>query len=258
MKNLKAHLRASKIVYDKKDVLKHSHFTNIKFKAGDEIQKSILEKNIEYLATKQKIKQEISKESFNVRPSPTLLTFEFDNVYTGGRKVRKDQNLSQKIANFRTTGSEYYDLTRGGEITWHGKGQLVAYCILDLRCLSKTSLRHYIDNILLKSVINVLSKYNIKGFLNENPGVWVSKDQKISSIGCQVLRGITSYGISLNVNPDLDFLNTYEMCGLIDTNATSINNFQKEKKITVKEIADEYAKEISKLLEVSGVEKLNI
>ncbi|KAK6200245.1 uncharacterized protein RJT21DRAFT_121138 [Scheffersomyces amazonensis] len=255
--------------------LKHIHFDGITpFDKGQAIQNMMVNANLDFKKIESKIRKqksiaasqglvlndyenELLTKILDIKPSPTLLTFEFENVYTGGKKLKQDPSMVEKIAQFESLGCKYHQLERGGQITWHGQGQLVAYLILDLKQFKNLSVRCFVDSVLLKSVQNLLKKnYDLDSYTNENPGVWMAKnDFKIASVGCNIQRAITSYGIGLNVAPDLKFLNTFEMCGLPNTTATSIQTLQPElTSLSVKEVGDLYAREVAKLLNIEVVQ----
>lgn len=218
-------------------------------------QKEAADKNL----VLQDYETQLLQKVLSMKPLPTLLTFEFENVYTGGKQMKQDPTLPQKIAQYESLGCSYHQLERGGQVTWHGKGQLTAYIVLDLKQISNLTVRCFVDGVLLKAVQNLLRKnYNLESYLNENPGVWMEPhDKKIASVGCNIQRAITSYGIGLNVLPDLRFLNSYPMCGLPSTTATSIAELKPDVKVDVKTAADQYAKEIAKLLNIRIVEHMD-
>lgn len=259
--------------------LRHVHFDGITpFKEGQELQDQILKANLSFKEIESKIKKnqvDLAKQGFEVseyeqelldkildmKPFPTLLTFEFNNVYTGGKKLKKDPTLPQQIENYRKLGCDYYQLERGGDVTWHGNGQLVAYLILDLKKFSNLSVRCFVDSVLLRSIQDLLKKnYQLESQLDSNPGVWVKNNDtldKIASIGTNIQRGITTYGIGLNVKPELKYLNSFVMCGLPNVKATSIQELRPKEDLTIKEVSMLYSKEIAKNLGIERVEHLN-
>lgn len=256
--------------------IRHVHFDGITpFEQGQRLQQSILDANLSFKKIEAKIKKnqnDLAKQGFivseyeqglldkilDMSPHPTLLTFEFNNVYTGGKKLKKDLKLPEQIDAFKSLGCEYHQLERGGNITWHGNGQLVAYLILDLKKFKHLTVRCFVDAVLLKSVQDLLRKnFQLDSYLNNNPGVWMEKDDlKIASIGTHIQRGITTYGIGLNVKPDLKYLNTFTMCGLPDVHATSLEVLKPNDELDIKEIAYLYSKEIAKNLNIEKVEHL--
>lgn len=257
--------------------LRHIHFPGITtFEKGQAIQNAIVNANLDFKVMESKIKRQrkiaaqqnyvlndyeesLLKKVLEMKPFPTLLTFEFENVYTGGKKMKQDPDLARMISNYESLGCKYYQLERGGQITWHGEGQLVAYAIMDLKQFSNLSVKCYVDSVLLRAIQLTLKKnYSLNSFVNENPGVWMTEsNDKIASVGCNIQRAITSYGIALNVKPDLKFLNTYTMCGLPEARATSISELRPDLDLTVKDVADKYAKEFAKLLNITTVEHMS-
>ncbi|CAK7915610.1 octanoyltransferase, mitochondrial [[Candida] anglica] len=257
--------------------LRHIHFPGITpFNKGQQIQSAVVNANLDFKKLEAKIirqqkeiqtsgyslsdyEDELINKVLKMKPFPTLLTFEFENVYTGGKKLKQDPKLEEKIAGFEALGCKYHQLERGGQTTWHGSGQLVAYLILDLKKFQDLTVKCFVDSVLLRAIQVTLDKnFGLKGLLNENPGIWMApNDLKIASVGCNIQRAITSYGISLNVNPDLKFLNTYTMCGLPGTRATSIKEMAPGFDPTVKEVSFEYAKEIARRLNIDTVEHMS-
>lgn len=257
---------------DSYSTLRHIHFPGITpFEKGQDIQNTIVNANLDFKNIESKMRkrrheldsQGLSMSSYekdllqkilNMRPLPALLTFEFENVYTGGKKIKK-QSLEENLRKAQALDCKFFQLERGGEVTWHGQGQLVAYLVLDLKQFRDLSLRCFVDAILLQGVRNLLGKkYGLKTFENKNPGVWMAQgDNKIASVGCNIQRSVTSYGIALNVSPDLKYLNTYTMCGL-PTKATSIAALVTGSNFTVKDAALEYAKEITQLLGIANLD----
>lgn len=257
--------------------LRHIHFPGItSFELGQKIQNTIINANLDFKRLESKIRKqrhdvasqgyklneyedELLKKILDMKPFPTLLTFEFENVYTGGKQVKKDKEIASKIEQYETMGCKFHQLERGGQVTWHGKGQLVAYIILDLKQFLNLTVKCFVDSVLLKGVQETLRKnYSLESFTNENPGVFMSKnDNKIASVGCNIKRAITSYGIALNISPDLKFLNTSTMCGLPEVTATSIKNIIPDSNTTIKEAGFQYAKEVAKLLNITTVEHMS-
>ena len=257
--------------------LRHVHFPGITpFANGQKIQQDLISANLDFKKMESKIKKQqkaiealghllldyeegIIGKVLEMKPFPTLLTFEFENVYTGGKKETHDPDLPRKIAQYESLGCKYHQLERGGQTTWHGKGQLTAYLILDLKKFENLTVKCYVESVLLKAIQVLLEKnYGLKGYINENPGVWMLPDNdKIASVGTNIQRAITSYGIALNVDPDLKFLNTHVMCGLPGTKATSIKTLRPDLDLLVKDVAFEFSKEVAKRLNIQTVEHMN-
>lgn len=259
------------------NTLRHIHFNGITpFEDGQRVQASIVNANLDFKAMEGKIKKHkktlqaqgfqigdeedgILNKIIKLRPIPTVLTFQFEKVYTGGKQMKQDPTLQEKIECYSKVGCKYHQLERGGQVTWHGPGQLTAYVILDLKQFTNLSVRCYVDSVLLQSVRNVLQKnHGISTHLSANPGVWIdSSNDKIASVGCNIQRAVTSYGIGLNVSPDLTYLNSSEMCGLPGVKATSVKEITGSDTTTVSATADQFARELAKLLNMKSVEKMD-
>ncbi|EGV66699.1 lipoyl/octanoyl transferase [Yamadazyma tenuis] len=257
--------------------LRHVHFDGLTpFIEGQALQQSMVDANLSFKEIEAKIKRnklELSQQGLEIndyekglidkilemKPHPTLLTFQFNNVYTGGKKIKRDPTIHQQIKAFEELGCEFHQLERGGDVTWHGEGHLVAYLILDLKKFKDLTVRCFVDSVLLKSLQDVLNKnYDLDSYLNKNPGVWMEPDNlKIASVGTNIQRGITSYGIGLNVKPDLKYLNTFTMCGLPGTSATSIQQMKPGADLDLKAVAYMYSKEIANNLNITTVEHMN-
>jgi len=153
-----------------------------------------------------------------------ILTVEHPPVYTLGKSGRA-QNLLVGEEFLRAKGAEYYPIDRGGDITFHGPGQLVCYPILDLGRLG-IGLREYVDR-LEAAVIEVVDRYGIRGSrIAGASGVWIVEQsaapRKICAIGVRASRYITMHGFALNVATDLEWFRYINPCGFVDRGVTSI------------------------------------
>ncbi|KAI9833317.1 MAG: hypothetical protein M1819_003712 [Sarea resinae] len=183
-------------------------------------------------------------------PDPTIITAQFHPVYTCGRREVNTVSEEQK-AYLRSTGAEFHPALRGGQTTFHGPGQLIAYPILDLRRHGLSPRNHVC--LLEKTLIATCARYGIQGFTTENPGVWVSDEKKIAALGVHVRRGMTSHGVGLNVNTDLDWFKHIVACGLVGKSTT---NFRSEgvEGVEVESVGEGFVEEIARRLEgVEGV-----
>ncbi|MCJ1467910.1 hypothetical protein MMC07_006535 [Pseudocyphellaria aurata] len=152
-------------------------------------------------------------------PSPTLLTFQTPPTYTCGRREIGRLSAAQ-IAYLQTEGkAEFHEALRGGQTTFHGPGQLIAYLVRSLEARPSSPSNHV--RLLETAVIDTCSKYGITGFTTENPGVWTSPEKKIASVGVHLRRYITSHGIGLNIATDLSWFDRIVACGLVGKKATS-------------------------------------
>lgn len=149
----------------------------------------------------------------------TLLLTEHPPTYTIGRRGSRE-NLLIDSATLERIGARCYEVDRGGDITFHGPGQLVAYLIMDLGSAER-GLRRFVGN-LEATVIGTLETYGIPGAPVEGkPGVWVN-GRKIAAVGVAVSRRVTYHGFALNVNPDLSYFDHMIPCGIPGSGATSI------------------------------------
>lgn len=155
----------------------------------------------------------------------TLILCEHPHVITVGKSGNME-NLLYAEEYLREKGVSLFHIDRGGDVTYHGQGQLVGYPIFDLDKFG-IGLRQYIYN-LEEILIQFLAKYGIKGERVEGAiGVWIDagnpeKERKIGAIGVRSSRYVTMHGFSLNVNTDLSYFSLINPCGFIDKGVTSI------------------------------------
>jgi lipoyl(octanoyl) transferase len=157
--------------------------------------------------------------------SGTLIFVEHPHVYTLG-KSGSENNLLIDHIQLQTKDAEFYRTDRGGDITYHGPGQIVGYPIFDLEKI-KISLKEYIHR-LEEAVIMTVSHFGISGSRLEGAtGVWLDTDtkgmaRKICAIGVKASRYVTMHGFAFNVNTDLTYFNYINPCGFIDKGVTSL------------------------------------
>ena len=148
-----------------------------------------------------------------------LILVEHNHVYTLGRSG-KESNLLLDKESLRKKGIEFWEIERGGDITYHGPGQIVGYPIFDLTNIKK-DVHHFLRNI-EEVLIRVLKEYGIDGKrIKGKTGVWV-RGEKIASIGVKISRWITWHGFAMNVNTDLSYFDDIILCGLKDAKPTSM------------------------------------
>lgn len=161
------------------------------------------------------------KNKFN----DVIITVEHPHVYTLGKTGTRDHVLINDDE-MQAKGISYYEIDRGGDITYHGPGQLVAYPIFDLNNHYKDTHRFLRD--LEEAVIQTLAEYRIEGRHDEEfTGVWVG-EEKICAIGIKASRWITMHGLALNVNNDLSFFDKIIPCGIFHKGVTSMNILTKK------------------------------
>jgi lipoyl(octanoyl) transferase len=149
----------------------------------------------------------------------TLLLLEHPNVYTFGRNAKKEHLLVSKQY-LTKMGAEVFETDRGGDITYHGPGQLVGYPILDLT-RHQRDLAWYMRS-LEEVFIRVAASLGIRaGRLNGLTGVWVG-NEKLVAMGVHVSRWVTSHGFAFNVNTDLRYFDDIVPCGLRGRGVTSL------------------------------------
>lgn len=154
-----------------------------------------------------------------------LLYCQHPHVYTLG-KSGSEQNLLISEEFRKEKKIEYFHINRGGDITYHGPGQLVAYPIIDLEEFD-LGVKSYIAS-LEQVVIETLKEYNIKASRLEGAiGVWLDVDdpakaRKICAIGVRTSRFITMHGFAFNINTDLNYFNFINPCGFTDKGVTSL------------------------------------
>ncbi len=140
-----------------------------------------------------------------------ILLVEHSPVITVGRAGRSAHILVPRDL-LAARGFDVYDIERGGDVTYHGPGQLVGYPILNLRALDEDVVRYV--RLLEATLIRVLEGFGIAAArVRGYPGVWVG-DAKIAAVGVAVKRKVTMHGFALNVAPDLDHFATINPCGL--------------------------------------------
>ena len=152
-----------------------------------------------------------------------LLLVEHEPVYTLG----KSGDLQNLVSDPKLVGAEFYKTTRGGDITYHGPGQIVGYPIFDLEQF-EMGVGKYIWSI-EESISDVISVFGLKGErLSDASGVWLDPEtknvRKICAIGVKASRYVTMHGFAFNVNTNLEFYNHIVPCGIQDKGVTSLQN----------------------------------
>ena len=189
-----------------------------------EIKKSI--KPINYNFAIKKMEKRLEEISVN-KKKELIWILEHEEIYTGGTSY-KDNEILDKSINFIKTN-------RGGKITYHGRGQLVFYFVLDLK-KRKINIKSLISTI-EKTIIDTLNYFEIKTFADrKNIGIWCKykkKNKKIAAIGIKVKKWIAYHGFSLNIFNDLKKYDKIIPCGL---DSSKISNLKKIKKQDYKKI----------------------
>ncbi len=161
----------------------------------------------------------------------TVVLVEHVSVYTAGRRTAAWDRP--------TDGSEVIDVDRGGRITWHGPGQLVAYPIVKLR--EPIDVVAYVRS-LERAIMQVCDDFGIGTLrVEDRSGVWLpaadgKRERKVCAIGVRVSRGVTMHGLALNCNPDLAEFNRIVPCGIADADVTSLS-FELGSEVTIADAA---------------------
>ena len=177
------------------------------------------------------LQKEMQAKRINTQIEDTLILVEHEPVYTLGKNADENHLLQN-----RDESVDVFQIERGGDITFHGPGQLVGYPILDLSNYKK-SVSWYMRT-LEQVTIDVLDEIGIEAKRSEGlTGVWVG-DEKIAAQGVRISRWVTMHGFALNVNTDLSFYDGIIPCGIFDHGVTSIEQLLGEKQDmeTVKQV----------------------
>jgi lipoyl(octanoyl) transferase len=168
----------------------------------------------------------VSKINQNFIPG-TLIFVEHPHVYTLG-KSGSEQNLLLDLIQLKAKDASFYRIDRGGDITYHGPGQIVGYPIFDLEAI-KIGLKEYIYR-LEEAIIRTVNEFGITASrLKGGTGVWLDpeiagKARKICAIGVKASKFVTMHGFAFNVNTDLTYFNNINPCGFTDKGVTSLSN----------------------------------
>lgn len=173
----------------------------------------------------------------------TLILTEHNPVYTIGIRT-KDYTLDDE-KDLISKGAQFYRTNRGGLITFHGPGQMVAYPILFLKNF-KPSVRWYV-NQLEETIIKTCNRFGIVANTSPDTGVWVN-DKKICAIGIHASRYVTSHGIALNCETDLSWFDHIVPCGIIGKGVTSISK-ELNQRVTIDETIPLFLTEFSNQFE---------
>ena len=182
----------------------------------------------------------------------TLLLLEHPHVYTLGRNAKKD-NILLSTEQLAARGVQIFEIDRGGDVTYHGPGQLVGYPILDL-AQHRRDIAWYMRS-LEEVFIAVASEYEIQaGRLGGAPGVWVGND-KLVALGVHISRWVTSHGFAFNVNTDLRYFEWIVPCGLRDKGVTSLQKLL-GRRVEMEEVAEKVVRHFGRVFDLETVLEL--
>ena len=151
----------------------------------------------------------------------------------------------------KSLGAEFYHIDRGGDITFHGPGQLVCYPIIDLDAIG-LGIRRYID-ALEQSVIDLAAEYGIKAHRSEGAsGVWITQGSrltKLCAVGVRASHGVTMHGLAMNVCTDLNWFHLINPCGFTDRGVCSLTTLT-GREVTMEEVKPKFINHLTKNLNV--------
>lgn len=196
---------------------------------------------------------DLQKEIFSKRVSGEvedyLLLLEHPNTYTLGKTAHRE-NLKSSEDYLRDNQISVYDIDRGGDITYHGPGQIVGYPIIDLNNWLKDT--HKYLRALEEVIIKTCSDFGLDCERNpKHTGVWIG-DKKIAAIGIKVSRWITMHGFAFNVNTDLNLFNGIIPCGIQDKSVTSLSK-ELISEISIQEVKDKLLNNFSNVFNYNKV-----
>ena len=231
--------------------VKYTDLKSIEYQQAWDLQEEVLDKTI-----KQKLENQKLEDGDKTTPEYNLFFCEHPHVYTLG-KSGEDQNLLLSGLELRAKNASFIKTNRGGDITYHGPGQIVGYPILDLEAFD-LGVRAYIEK-LEEAIINTLAHYGIKGELLEGAtGVWLDtnipgKTRKICAMGVRISRYVSMHGFAFNVNTNLDYFGYINPCGFTDKGVTSLQkelgyelDYEEVKALLLNELSKVFAWELVK------------
>ncbi|KAL0084317.1 hypothetical protein J3Q64DRAFT_1641355 [Phycomyces blakesleeanus] len=183
----------------------------IPYKAGLDIQQHLVKR-----------RHAVNRGQSTDDPKDIICFLQHKPTYTSGRRIR-NKTVEDEEKRLRDLGAEYFETMRGGQITFHGPGQLIAYPIIDIRDYNASlNVRCFVSR-LEKTVIAACAEYGIQANTTENTGVWVGQEDKIAALGVHLQRYVSSHGLALNCDVDLTWFGHIVPCGLADKRVTSIS-----------------------------------
>lgn len=197
------------------------------------------------------LQKEFHQQRSDDNISDIIFLLEHPNTYTLGKTAHKENLIGDQ--KFLTQNNiSVYEIDRGGDITYHGPGQLVGYPIINLNEWQKDT--HKYLRSLEDVIINVCNDYGLKaGRIEHLTGVWID-ERKIAAIGIKVSRWITMHGFAFNINTDLKLFNGIIPCGITDKAVTSLNKELSINEISISIIKDKVIKHFKNIFNYDTVE----
>lgn len=225
-----------------KPILQVEYLGRVNYKEAWEYQEKLFQQTVD-------LKVRNRREQLRLSTSNYLLFVEHDPVYTLG-KSGDFSNLLVSEDELKRKGAEFFKTNRGGDITFHGPGQLVAYPILDLDHFF-TDVHKYL-RFLEEAVIQTLAHWNIEATRSSGEtGVWLDVDtpfaRKICAMGIRASRWITMHGLALNVDTDLSFFELMIPCGIPGKGVTSMKRELGDNCPSLEEVQREFLKQFARL-----------
>ncbi|MEZ4917170.1 MAG: lipoyl(octanoyl) transferase LipB [Chitinophagales bacterium] len=170
---------------------------------------------------KELMQDALQQKKQGLTPKNHILFVEHTPVFTLGKSA-DENNILLKNENL---GADVFRIERGGDVTFHGPGQLVVYPIIDLEQFNM-GLREYVETI-EQIIIEIIAEYGLEGMRSEGAsGVWLDvgkpQERKICAVGIKASRYVTMHGLAFNINTDLTWFSKINPCGFIDKGVTSL------------------------------------
>lgn len=211
----------------------------------------VIEYNMLEYRTALAMQNAIRKKKEENRTYPNfLMVLQHNNVFTIGKHGKKE-NILVPQETLDKLGVDVVEIQRGGDVTYHGPGQLVAYFLLDLQTLS-IGIKDFVWKM-EETIIKTIRKYGIEGKrIKEYPGVWVEykkEPRKIAAVGARASKKITSHGLALNVNPKMEYFEMIVPCGIKEYKPISMEEILKTK-IGIKKVYKTFIQEFAEVFEM--------
>jgi len=194
-----------------------------------------------------KIQTSIHEEVLAGKITDALIFCEHEHVYTFGKSAERN-NLLINDDFLNQINAEVFETERGGDVTYHGPGQLVGYPIINLKA-RKLGVRAYVE-VLEQALVEALLDFGLRAFQIEGlTGIWVEngmETRKIGAIGIRVSKGVSMHGFALNVKTALAYFDHINPCGILDKGVTSLKLEGVE--CTVSQFADAFELKFNSLL----------
>lgn len=196
----------------------------------------------------------IEEKLQGITPKHHLIICEHPHVYTLGKSADQS-NLLLSQSELKSRSIDVFDIERGGDITYHGPGQLVVYPIFDLEQMH-LGVKKFVYNI-EQSIINTLKHFGIESErIEDRIGIWIGRgtknERKIAAIGIKCSRHVTMHGLALNVNTDLSLFDSIIPCGIQDKSVCSMES-ELNRKLDMSDVKHVLLDEISSIFEIKLV-----